>query len=225
MKKTMTKKNLKLVVFDFEGTVVDTLTGATKSFLSMLDFYELEKISVKKIHDYLSAPAMDMVRELLYHPDYPSDFYHRATFKYESIYRQNMIDHTKLYRGFKKILKDLSLRKNLSVCLISNQNYELVSENIDALEVTDFFDFIVAADQVENPKPHTEMIEQLMLATGATSDQVMFIGDEKSDIEMGKLAGVYTTAVTWGYGLEADLRLANPDSILTKPIDLTNIFA
>jgi len=215
----MSNTNTKLAVFDFEGTVVDTSIAATRAFVEMLDFYDIERISAKKIAPYIAMPSMQMVKELLYDPSFPSDFYHRATFKYEALYREIMEEKTKLFRGFKKLLKDLVAR-DIAVCMVSSQNYELVSENIDVLEATDYFDFIVAADQFEYPKPATDMLEQLMLVTGTEPDQTVMIGDEPVDIEMGKAAGVTTISVQWGYSTPKVIQDAAADFTVSKPVDL-----
>jgi len=216
------EKKYKLAIFDFDGTIADTIDCSVESFQQMLEHYDLDRMSVKTVKKHFNSDPQQMIQELMYDPTYPPDFYERAAFRFYSLYSTLMVDYTKLFRGFKKVFKTFE-DAGIQLAVASNQVYELTSENLHILEVGDYFDFVIASDQVENPKPHPDMAEQLMLATGIDPAQILIIGDEPRDILMGKSIGAVTVGVTWGYGSEEELAEVKPDYLFSKVTDLEDL--
>ena len=82
---------------------------------------------------------------------------------------------------------------------------------------------INSADDVVNPKPHPEPIEEALRRLGQPATVAIYVGDSVHDMESGRAAGVRTAAVLWGPFRREDLERTAPDYWLQRPEDLLQV--
>lgn len=87
----------------------------------------------------------------------------------------------------------------------------------------DAFSVVVGSDDVANPKPHPEPVQNALRHLGRTPAEAVFIGDSRHDLECGRAAGVTTAAVLWGPFDRSQLQDLEPDYWLEQPRDLARI--
>lgn len=86
-----------------------------------------------------------------------------------------------------------------------------------------WFEALVAADDVQNHKPHPEPVERAAAALGLAPEQTIMIGDSPHDLASGRAAGAATAAVAWGPFPHSELREMAPDYWLETPEDLERV--
>ena len=84
-------------------------------------------------------------------------------------------------------------------------------------------ELIIGADDVVNPKPHPEPVQEALRRLGEPATGAVYVGDSVHDMESGRAAGVKTAAVLWGPFSRHDLERTMPDYWLEKPADLLKV--
>lgn len=126
---------------------------------------------------------------------------------------------------FPGVADALSQLKNngCRLSIATSRSRASANELTEKLGIKDCFDIIIGGDDVENGKPHPEAIYKILTATGAKPEETMMVGDMGVDVAMGKAAGASACGVTWGNGFRKDLEIAGADMIVDSMESLGNI--
>ena len=206
------------VIFDFDGTVVDTGEGILKSL--QYSFKEMGR----------EVPDLNDLKKFIGPPIY----YSYTTFygvsedevgdyikKYRERYREKGIFESKVYPGLKELLVSLK-EKNIKVGIASSKPESLIYSVGDYLGITEMFDVIVGVKS-DNSKHSTKagLITQAMDDMGGTDkSKVLMVGDRCFDIDGAHEAGVKCCGALWGFGDRAEFEKHNADFIVEKPEDI-----
>ena len=182
------------IVFDFDGTLADTLKSSLIAFEStLLQFhFELPKTLTKHIYGAFSIEGM-----FRYLGISDSVLLSKMVFRYNELYREIA---PRIACLFPDVRFTLNLLKDCGFGLAIATNE--LRENLDMLlaifGIDQIFDTTCCADEVKRPKPWPDMGEKVLLQTGATSANTLMIGDSICDIAMAKQTGMKACAVGWG---------------------------
>lgn len=210
----MVSKYKNNLIFDFDGTLADTLAftvNAATEINRSLHLLSDEKIDFEK---FRSTDTVAFFNDLEI-PTYKLFFF---LYKYQRK-QSKSIDKVKVFEELPEIL--IKLKKNdigLGVATSnSTKNVKLFLNNNNI----DTFDFIYSSiDYFHKNK----IIEKAMKKYGMEKENVIYIGDEIRDVKAAKEAGIKVASVTWGYNFESVLSKYNPDFIINKPEELLNLF-
>lgn len=213
--------NYDYVIFDFDGTVVDTGEGILKSLQ-----YSFEQMGRE-------VPELDDLKKFIGPPIY----YSYTTFygvseeevglyikKYRERYTVKGIYECNLYEGFPAILRTLR-EKGIKVGIASSKPERLIYNVADYLGITDLFDVIVGVKiDDSNHSTKTGLVLDAMKGMGADDkSRVLMVGDRCFDIDGAAGAGVNSCGVLWGYGSEEEFREHNATYIVKDTEELLNI--
>lgn len=192
------------VIFDFDGTVVDTGEGILKSL----------QYSFKEMGNFV--PSLDELKKFIGPPiHYSYTTYYGISEeevgmyikKYRERYRAKGIYESALYKGFPEILDDLH-ENGIKVGIASSKPESLIYDVAGYLGVTEKFDAIVGV-QIDdsNHSSKTGLVLEAMKKMGAEDkEKVLMVGDRLYDIDGAAGAGVDSCGVLWGYGNEEEFR-------------------
>ena len=209
------------VIFDFDGTVVDTGEGILKSL--QYSFSEMGR----------EVPPMDELKKFIGPPIYYSytHFYGVSEDevgdyikKYRERYKLKGIYECYLYEGMKQLLDRLR-SKGVKIGIASSKPEHLIYSVADYLEVTDCFDAIVGV-KIDDSNHSTKagLVTEAMKILGATDkSKVLMVGDRKFDIDGAAGAGVKSCGALWGYGDEEEFRAHNADFIVSTPSEVEKL--
>ena len=107
--------------------------------------------------------------------------------------------------------------------LVTSKNRPGAIRGLKLAGIADYFDVLVCADDVVNPKPHPEPVLKALNLLGAAPDETLFVGDSVHDMRSGRDAGVLTGAVLWGPFGREHLEATRPNYWLAKPEDLMTL--
>jgi phosphoglycolate phosphatase len=188
---------VKLIIFDFDGTLVDSRSLILESHRIVFSEFRLplplpaDCLSlVGKTLDLIlaqlagsKAPIRDMVRaydlllpQLRANPDFAE----------------------KPFDGMADLLRDLSYAPDTVLGMATGHTSVTVAPALAALQWRNFFRTIQAADMAPS-KPHPAMLLQALEATGVAPENAIFVGDTTYDMEMARAAKVQSMGVGWGY--------------------------
>lgn len=209
------------VIFDFDGTVVDTGEGILKSL--QYSFREMGR----------EVPPMEDLKKFIGPPIHYSytHFYGVSEDevgdyirKYRERYKIKGIYESQLYDGMKELLESLK-EKGVKLGIASSKPEHLIYAVADFLKITDCFDAIVGV-KVDDSNHSTKagLVSEAMKLLGAEDkSKVLMVGDRKFDIDGAAGAGVKSCGALWGYGDEEEFRAHNADFIISAPKDVKKL--
>lgn len=213
--------NYDYVIFDFDGTVVDTGEGILKSL--QYSFKEMGR----------EVPDLDDLKKFIGPPIY----YSYTTFygvseeevgmyitKYRERYKVKGIYECELYDGMVELLDALKA-KGIKLGIASSKPQHLIYSVADYLKITDKFDAIVGVKiDDSNHSSKTQLVLDAMAEMGATDKaKVLMVGDRLFDIDGAAGAGVDSCGAIWGYGSEEEFREHNATHIAYKTTDVYDL--
>ncbi len=211
---------IQLVIFDLDGTIVDSLGDLTDATNHMLFVMGREKLSGEAVRKLIGQGARRLVERAM--PDAPPPEVEHALDLFLSYNAAHIVDKTRLYPGVRETLTALH-NSRCRLAVISNKNVALCQKVMDTLGVKDFFDIVMGVDTMPFRKPSPEPIVKLLRDFFVSPANAVIIGDSINDVAAGKAAGVVTVGCTYGYGElseleEADYLVGSFTELLDLPI-------
>ncbi len=209
----------KLCIFDFDGTLANTMDSIAFFVNKTLNEYGIDSIDTNIIQSFVGTGARDLIKRCL---DYsgsnlPCD---EVLSKYLSHYDSDPCYLVEIYDGIFDMLTSLK-EEGYDLAVLSNKPHSSTSLIIEKLfPKNTFYKYLGKSDKFKK-KPDPEAVNYI--ANGYSKENCYFIGDSDVDIITGKNAGMKTIAVTWGFRTEDVLKAENPDHIATSAREVTDI--
>ncbi len=212
-----------MVIFDWDGTLADTQEIIVAVFQKTLN-----KIGCKVNDDFLRARigigARNMFKEALESAgiSYDEKLIDKLLEEKTKI-QMKLISRVKLFDGAIDLLKALKPLVKISLATMSNRKViELVLEEKG---IRSYFDFIITADEVENPKPDPEAFLKCAKAMECKPEKCVVIEDSIFGVIAAKRAGMKCIAIPSGFYSRSDLEKENPDLIVDSIKEKDKILA
>jgi len=137
-----------------------------------------------------------------------------------SYYSDHLLDNTKSIKGIPDVLETL---KHYPMAVVTNKLASFAEKILINLKLRDYFMAVIARDGTLRKKPYPDPLLLAIKRLNATTKNAVMIGDSRFDIEAGRLAGVKTIGVSWGFGSPEELMNAKPDAIVHIPEELLTL--
>ena len=201
-----------LVVFDFDGTLADSLGGMIRIFNRLAP-----ELGHRPVEDVTAARAMT-TRQFLKHHGIPFWRLPRLVRRYRALAAEEA-DTTKLFPGLPEAIAALHAG-GPRLGVLSSNSEENIRRSLRANGIEEFFSFVIGYPKLFGKgRALKRMIRAERLARG----DVLYVGDEVRDVEAARKAGVTSAAVTWGVHAESLLRANAPDHVVTEPRMLADL--
>lgn len=209
------------VIFDFDGTVVDTGEGILKSLQYSFEQMGSEVPDMSDLKRFIGPPIH---YSFTHYYGVSEEEVGEYIKKYRERYTVKGIYECELYEGILELIDSL---KNLGikVGIASSKPLRLIYNVADYLGITERFDAIVGVRiDDSNHSTKTGLILEAMELMGADDkNEVLMVGDRLYDIEGAKGAGVKSCGALWGYGSEEEFRQYEADYIVKQAKDVLEL--
>ena len=209
------------IVFDLDGTLVDTAPDLVRALNETLALEGLPRVKLETVRTMVGQGARVLIERAAarHGVSYQSERLDELTETFVDFYRADIARDSKLFPGVEDALGSLAeLGAKLAVC--TNKRTELSQTLLQALSMTDWFAAIVGADAVAERKPHPDHYRAAVTRAGGTLRRSVMIGDTVADVAAARGAGAPVAVVAFGYCDEGAEKLG-ADVILRSFSELT----
>ena len=217
--KGLVARKISLIVYDFDGTLVDTLFDIADAVNLSLNELGLRTLSPATIRKYVGKGVERLMAQSIDGTGYTD--LPRAVELFRRHYSENLMNHTRFYPSGREILDHFRDKKQ-AIC--SNKPEDFVRRILESLKSLDYFDAILGGDSVESKKPDPEGLLHLLDRFQCSPEMAVLVGDSPVDIETGKRAGVYTCVVNYGLGDPKEIASVGPDCSIDHLSELKDLF-
>ncbi len=217
-------KKKKLLLFDLDGTLIDSAPDLSYSVNLMLEQLGREHFDDATIHGWVGNGARTLVSRALsgsveIDTTLDAELLERALEIFLHYYHENICVKTQLYEGVKETLHALS-QAGYKMAVVTNKPYAFVSPILEKLALTEFFEMFLGGDSLEKRKPDAQPLLHVCKTLGIDVDDAVMIGDSKNDIIAAQRAGMQSIGVSYGYNYGEDITTYNPDRVVKSFKDI-----
>lgn len=207
------------VLFDFDGTVMDTTDVIIGSWQHTFMTFEGKERPVEEIIKTFGEILAHTMKNVL--PDVDTE---EAIDTYRSYHRDNFGDRISVFEGMTELLAELK-RQNYKTGLVTSRLSGTTWEGLHKYNLADFFDVVVSCDDTDKHKPDPTPVYIALERLVSKPENAIMLGDTKFDILCARNAGVRSVLVGWHVAMSPeDLNGENaPDHIIDQAEDLLAI--
>ena len=210
------------VIFDLDGTLVDSLEDLTNAINTVLKQHGFPTHSVAACQSFIGHGVRDLVVKSLPKEYQNEEWIQRCFDEMILEYRDNCTVKTKIYDGINDLLDTLTDR-GLKLAVLSNKADELTKKIVKALFPKWNFEVVAGLKIEELKKPNPIVAIEISEKMGIPVENLVFVGDTSVDMETAKSAGMHPVGVVWGFRTKAELIASGAKYILENPLDLINV--
>ncbi|MEG9295717.1 pyrophosphatase PpaX [Mangrovibacillus sp. Mu-81] len=204
------------VLFDLDGTLINTNDLIISSFLHTLNHYYPDQYKEIDVLPFMGPPLEESFGGL--NPAKVDEMcaHYRA---------YNQEHHDELVTEFEGVYETVETlyKQGYKLAIVSTKVRNVVLKGLDLMKLRPFFDVVITLDEVENAKPHPEPIEKALKELGSSPQEAIMVGDNHHDILAGKNAGVLSAGVAWSAKGREHLAQYEPEFMLETMPDLLEV--
>ena len=214
-------KKIRLIVFDFDGTLGDTRRNILLTMRETMEALSLPVADDDAIAATIGLPLQGCFNQL--YPDLPEELFERCADTYRRIFEENRKRFMPaLFPHVKDVLSELHTRGYLMTVASSRSSFSL-REFLSDMGIDSYISLVLGADDVERAKPDPEPVLKTLRTLGIPANETLVVGDMPVDVLMGTRAGVHTCAVTYGNSTPEELQSAGADVLIDDFSQLLSI--
>ncbi len=204
------------LLFDLDGTLIDTNDLIITSFLHTLDQYYPEKYSREDAIQFIGPPLYDT---------FVAIDEQRVDEMIKTYREHNLSHHDQLVKEFEGVFETVETlhKQGYKLGIVTTKLRGTVNMGLKLTKLDQFFDVVVTLDDVTNAKPDPEPVEKALALLGSRPEETIMVGDNHHDIVSGQNAGTKTAGVAWSLKGIAYLDSFKPDYMLHSMKDLLTI--
>ncbi|TRZ36984.1 pyrophosphatase PpaX [Niallia circulans] len=204
------------LLFDLDGTLIDTNELIISSFLHTLEFYYPGKYQREDVIPFMGPTLMETFGGIDVHKA------EEMVAKYRAFNIANHDNIVTIFEGVYDTIKALK-ENGYKIGIVTTKLSDVVNMGLRLTKLDEFFDVIVALDHVKNAKPDPEPVLMALEKLGSSPEEAIMVGDNSHDILAGKNAGTKTAGVAWTLKGRDFLASLEPDYLLNNMSDLLAI--
>jgi len=211
--------NKELIIFDMDGTLIDSAPSLCYAINHMLKELNKNTITLQRVQEFIGKGSEILVkRALLNKVDIDNCKIDEDEFKNAhkiliDFYGRNLNAKTTLFSNTKETLEKLN--KEYKIALVTNKPHQFVNEILEHFKIDNYFDYILGATDKIAKKPAPDMLLTTCKHFNIEPKSAVMVGDSSNDILAAKAANIESIAVSYGYSNE-DISKLKPTVIINS---------
>ena len=215
----MAKRAYGLIIFDLDGTLIDSKRDIANSINFALGSVGLNPLSETEISGFVGHGVRALIGQVLGSLEDSRLPMLRKNF--QEHYDQHLLDTTQLYAGITELLKSLP---EVELAVVSNKPHRMTEKILKGLNIEGFFKWVVGGDTYPVMKPNPQVLSNILAQSQKNRERLM-VGDSSVDIQTGRACGIDTCGVTYGFRPLEELKAAGADILVHSVIELQQVLA
>ena len=202
-------RNIKLVIFDLDGTLIDAYAAICSSFNYVMRKLGLKPKSLGLIRRSVGWGDANLLSAYISEHDLA-----RSLRLYRNHHKLSLLRQSRLYPYTRAFLRKLKAR-GCKLAVASNRPSKFSFILLKHLRIIDFFDYVLCADKLKRGKPDPAILNKIIKKFSLKKSQVLYVGDMVIDAQAGRRAKVKTIIVTGGSSSIAEIKREHPFKIIS----------
>ena len=211
-------KKIKVVIFDFDGTIADTLPFSFQKFLEMAKLLQIDDLSDKEIIKEIRSKSYQELLKGHFKKAWLKLPYVVNMIKNMQVELEKEMDNIKFFPEIKKFLFDLK-KEGYKLAIISSNRVENINKFIKHNDL-DIFDFVHGKTDLFGKASY---LGKFLCDFKLEKSEAIYIGDEIRDVEACKKVGIKMIGISWGLHTIEALKKSGADYIAKKPSEILKI--
>lgn len=209
--------NFKAIVFDLDGTLVNSTLDYADAANDVLNSYDFPTHSLEAYERFIGYGIEAFVSSILpdcYEPG--SKVFEKCLREFRRRYTTNCCVYTTLYEGIVDMLDNLHNRQ-VSLNVLTNKPHDLALKVVDAYLSQYTFDYVIGYKAPYRLKPQPDAALSIARNLRVLPGEIVFVGDTPADMYTAQNAGMFPLGVAWGFRARQDLLQAGAKAIVSTP--------
>ncbi len=223
----MNFKEKELIIFDFDGTLINSIPDLTLAINKMLSHYNLSPLSIEQVTPFIGNGAKPLVKRALEATVDKNNLvnieFNEAFEIYLSAYKEITCQDTFMYPGVLETLKHLD-NKGYKMAICTNKPFKFIEPILDTLKIKHFFKLWIGEDSLAEKKPNALPLVHLVNSLNSTIEKSIMVGDSKNDILAAQNAQMESIGVSYGYNYNENISDYSPTLVIDNFADLQSFF-
>ena len=212
----------KAVIFDLDGTLLDTLYDLGNSMNNVLERRGFPLHTIEKYRYMIGKGVEFLVMSALPPGNKDEATVKKISVEYRDEYNKNWRNHTKPYEGIVELIDKLS-SAGMNLAVLSNKPHDPTEECIREFFSFEKFDIVLGHRQGKPPKPDPVGAVEISKQFNIPPHQFLYLGDTDVDMKTAVAAGMYPVGVLWGFRTGEELSENGAKVLIKEPLELMEI--
>lgn len=213
----------KAVIFDLDGTLIDTLEDLANAMNRVLESYHAPPHSLKSYRYFIGKGLRHFINKALPKELLTEAIIKDCILKFNEEYESNWNVKTHLYEGISEMLNQLK-DKDIRMAILSNKPHIFIHKCVNSMLTHWKFEQVFGQQAGLPIKPDATVALKISKQMNIPCQKFIFVGDTAVDIQTAKNALMGSVGVTWGFRTADDLRLEKPDYLFDHPSQISSLF-
>lgn len=214
----MAKTSVDLLIFDLDGTLIESKWDIAQSVNLTLVELGLPERSLEEIFGFVGDGVKKLLRSAVGEGN--QERFDEALQVFRGHYLEHCLDRTVFYPGIEPMLRHFGHKEK---AVATNKSIEYTRVILNGLG-PQHFSYTVGGDNGFGLKPEPGMLLHVMEQLGVAKDRTVLVGDSTNDINGGHNAGIRVCAVGYGMGNRDKMTACRPDWFIERPEQLMELF-
>ncbi|MEW5807635.1 MAG: HAD-IA family hydrolase [Acidobacteriota bacterium] len=215
---TIHKNRIKGIIFDLDGTLIDSYAPIMESLNHTRKSFNLAPFTLEEVRKIVGRGLEVLIAETI------GDAHVKEGIRiFREKYGSVFLEKTKLMPNVKEVIPSLA-RKGYLMAVTSNKPSYFTSEILKSRGIYEYFKVILGPDDSPKAKPDPGMVEMAIKEMRLRKDEVVYVGDMTIDIETSRRAGIKVVGITSGSNSKEELERASPDALIENLEELEDLF-
>lgn len=212
----------KLIIFDLDGTLLNTIDDLAQSVNHVLQRYEYPTHSVDQYKYFVGNGITKLIERAVPKEESTVELVTKLQKDFVEYYSNHSMDNTKPYDGIVDLLSELG-KRGVMLAVASNKHHIATLELINRYFGLDIFSVVYGKRDGVCPKPNPRVVLDIIEQCRVSVSEVLYVGDSSTDMQTAQNASVCSVGVTWGFRTRHELEVNGAKYIINTPMELLNL--